>query len=475
MNHLNSNEDITTFYFGLAINNENILDARNVAARLFICPRIAPEHASKILDMLTDCTLPLHKFIARTDEYLADLNKKKESEEDITNIMKNKLQAWTKTFSSPSEDDYDYLKKEFGFTKEYLFGHSKSAVKTPREMAEYVKQYVKGQDAAVEKLAVPFFQHLDSKRKHYTCKIKTPVVMLGPTGAGKSEILRVMGGLCDCPVIRINSSEVVPTAWKGLHISDILAREINDEVTVTDLEYAIIVFHEFDKITHYGQKLASSSGSDMDQDMMRDIMKFFETGYSIYLENGIVPESMTTRSYKLPVDNLLIVFDGAFYGMEDIIKKRLGMSKNIGFTNSQNTETRNINIQESICNEDLLEWGFIPELIGRIGNIAALNPLSEDTIYEIMTTAKDNILQSHIDYCSQNNVKLQFSDDALHFIARGAYKSGLGFRNVKTILSKILNPIYYDFPGTPDEESRKVVEINKDIVLRNISDKVADK
>lgn len=122
-------------------------------------------------------------------------------------------------------------------------------------------------------------------------------------------------------MIRINTSEIVPAAWKGLHITDILAREINNDVTIKDLEYAIIVFHEFDKLTHFGQKIVGNSGTDMDTDMMRDIMRLFETEHSLHLENGFDTHNMSTRSYRLPVDNLLIVFDGAFSGITEIIKK----------------------------------------------------------------------------------------------------------------------------------------------------------
>lgn len=474
-----------TMYFGINIRKNKKFDVNNVAARLFICPRISPEHATKMLNLLINGKLSIESFIDRTDTYIEELSRQKENGDDIPYIMNNKLDAWVRTFKTPTHKDYEYLEKTFGFSKEDLLGttaietakdtikesvkDSTTLVKSAKEMAAYVKQFIKGQDKAIDKLSVPFYQHLDSKRKQYTSKIKTPVLVMGPTGVGKSEMFRIFGKICDCPVIRINSSEIVPAAWRGLHINDILAREINDNVTIKDMEYAIIVFHEFDKLTHFGQKIVGNSGTDMDTDMMRDIMRLFETEHSLHLENGFDTHNMSTRSYRLPVDNLLIVFDGAFSGITEIIKKRLNIGRSIGYSQVQSNKYEGINLQKLVTNEDLMQWGYMPELLGRIGECIVMNPLTSDVIYEIMTSAKDNILQSHIDFCSNNNVDLVFEEDAIRYIAAEAHKSGLGFRNVKTLLSKALNRLYYDLPEGTNPKKKLIINISKDYVMQNIN------
>ena len=292
---------------------------------------------------------------------------------------------------------------------------------------------------------------------------------MGPTGVGKSEMFRVFGKICDCPVVRINSSEIVPASWKGLHISDILAREINNQVTIKDLEYAIIVFHEFDKLTHYGQKIVGNNGSDMDTDMMRDIIRLFETEHSLHLENGFDTHNMSTRSYRLPVDNLLIVFDGAFSNIDEIIKKRLNIGRSIGFSQTQSNKYDGLNLQQFVTDEDLIQWGYMPELLGRIGQCVVMNPLTTEVIYEIMVSAKDNILQSHVEICAKNNVDLRFEEDAIRYIAAEAHKSGLGFRNVKTLLSKALNRVYYELPAATDSQKKLIINISKDYVMQNIN------
>lgn len=460
-------------YFGINIRKNKKFDVNDICARLFICPRISPEHATKMLNILVDGKLSIESFINKTDSYIEELSRQKEIGDDIPHIMNNKLAAWEKVFNTPTQKDYKYLEKKYGFTQNDLFGNTVeenvAPVKSAKEMASFVRQYIKGQDEAIDKLAVPFFLHLDSKRKQYISKLKAPVLVMGPTGVGKSEMFRIFGKVCDCPVIRINTSEIVPAAWKGLHITDILAREINNDVTIKDLEYAIIVFHEFDKLTHFGQKIVGSNGTDMDTDMMRDIMRLFETDHSLHLENGFDAQNMSARSYRLPVDNLLIVFDGAFSGIDEIIKKRLNIGRSIGYSQTQSNKYDGVNLQRLVTTEDLIQWGYMPELLGRIGECVVMNPLTSDVIYEIMTSAKDNILQSHVDFCSKNNVDLRFEEDAIRYIAAEAHKSGLGFRNVRTLLSKALNRLYYDMPEETSAKKKHVINISKDYVMQNIN------
>ena len=460
-------------YFGINIRKNKKFDVNDICARLFICPRISPEHATKMLNMLVNGKLSIESFINKTDSYIEELSRQKEIGDDIPHIMNNKLAAWEKVFNTPTQKDYKYLEKKYGFTQNDLFGNTVEENVTPaksaKEMASFVKQYIKGQDEAIDKLAVPFFLHLDSKRKQYISKLKAPVLVMGPTGVGKSEMFRIFGKVCDCPVIRINTSEIVPAAWKGLHITDILAREINNDVTIKDLEYAIIVFHEFDKLTHFGQKIVGSNGTDMDTDMMRDIMRLFETDHSLHLENGFDAQNMSARSYRLPVDNLLIVFDGAFSGIDEIIKKRLNIGRSIGYSQTQSNKYDGVNLQRLVTTEDLIQWGYMPELLGRIGECVVMNPLTSDVIYEIMTSAKDNILQSHVDFCSKNNVDLRFEEDAIRYIAAEAHKSGLGFRNVRTLLSKALNRLYYDMPEETSTKKKHIISISKDYVMQNIN------
>lgn len=462
-------------YCGIHIKSNYEMDAQEIAARLFLCPRISPSHVKRMLELLSSGKISIETIKKTTDEGMGELRSWIINGDNVPSIMSKRLEEWSLVFKRPNREDFIYIKAKLGFDEVELFGHKsnthKIKVNSARELANYVKEYIKGQDEAIEQLSVPFFQHLDSRRNHYTCRIKTPVLLMGPTGIGKSEMLRVFARACDCPVIRINSSEVTPTNWRGLHINDVIARELSDKVTIKDLEYAIIVFHEFDKLTHHNQTIIGNTGTDADADMMRDIMRLFETEHSLHLEDGFDSQKMNSKYYKLPVDNLLVVFDGAFSGIEAIIKRRLNVGSTIGFTTSNKTSYDGANLQSLVTNEDLIEWGYMPELIGRIGNVVVLNPLSTETIYQIMVAAKESILKSHIDYCSRKNIELHFSKEALYYIADEAQKSGLGFRNVKTLLSKALNHLYYDLPASKGTHKKQIIEVSKEYVMNKIRTK----
>lgn len=386
----------------------------------------------------------------------------------LNKYMLKQLKQWTASYARPRFDELMYFEEKYDIDliEDIIPMLDCLEINSARELSDMVKEYIVGQDEAIDMLSVPFFQHIESFRQGYTCPVKSSAIIMGPTGIGKSEILRRFGDIArkaGCPVIRINSNEVVPSAWKGLHITDIIARSLA-EYSIDQLRYAVLIFHEADKLTHHSMRKVGSE--DIDVDMIRDIMRLHETGHSLHLENGYNSD-MSVNACQLPIDNLLIVFDGAFYGMDDIIKRRLNSGSMLGYGCSRGSVEQE-NILRQVTAEDMVAWGYPPELVGRIGTFCALNPLSEQTIYQIMLSAKENILGEHIKYCKRYNVELKFSDDALRYIANQAYNSGMGFRNVKTILSQCMNSLYYNLCAVTTESNPKVVEIDRDFVASHI-------
>jgi ATP-dependent Clp protease ATP-binding subunit ClpX len=315
---------------------------------------------------------------------------------------------------------------------------------SPRKLAAEVKKYVKGQDDVIERIAVPFFQHIESKRMGTTCDVKTSFLLAGHTGTGKSEILRRFAQISDVPIIRINCSDVVPNSWRGEKIPDLIGYYINGESDVERMKYAVLVFNEFDKITHFDKKLVGSNTSDWDSDMQRDFLKFFDKGYELVIEKQ---KNLEIVKFRLPADNLLLCFDGAFSGIERIIEKRLNLRSRIGFTQPDKTFAKNdmySSLLQQLNVADLEKWGYLPEFLGRIGTFLTMNQMSEELIYEIITTAADNILNAHKAQCSMHGFNLEFTETALRKIAKMATESGLGFRSVKTILANLMEDVYFD-------------------------------
>lgn len=458
-----------TTIFGFKINpGRRRVAYTNSIARLFLCDSIDFEYAKELITKLSTGENTLADIDLLTDAYDCFGPLDEFSGSDLVVRSKHKLTEWFIKAGEPSEQDYEVLRKKFKIAVGPIRAFAKKVMRenigSARRLAGEVKRFIKGQDEAIDRMAVNFFLHLESVRTGKSNPIKTPVLLMGPTGVGKSEIYRRFGQFCNCPVVRINSNEIVPTSWRGIHITDVLARHISDSCPVEKLRHAIIVFHEFDKIAAYGQNKVGVASSDIVVDMMRDMMRLFETGHSLTLEN-----QMTQTTYELPVDDLMIVFDGAFYGLDKIIAKRLNVNRGIGFGTKAEQSTDSASLMRQACADDLIKWGFMPELIGRIGEICVLNPLTPDVIYDIMTTAEENVLSAHIDYCRSHNISLQFNDAALRVIADRAHKSGLGFRNVKTLLARCMNSLYFDLDSSIDlTTGTKTITINKDFITRQL-------
>lgn len=477
-----TNEEALFFGIPVMCDKSSRQDFKTLIAKLFFNPQITPEHVIRYLDQLQRGIISVDRLLKLIDKGMQAPLLYRSSESDLSELMHDKIQDWTNTFGELSASDWAYLEKNYNLNRLLLVGEENKTPQadfhSPKEMAMCVKERVFGQDKAIDMLSVPFFQQYESKRRGKPCLIKTPVLLIGPTGSGKSAIFQGYARCSKCIIVPINSSEISGTQWKGTHMTDVILRTIKDKHgpkfksivgrdNVID-EYICVLLDEVDKIPHHDQKIASSSGTDFNTDIMCDIMRMLNSGEYLFLDDGFNQDG-SPKGYRIPVDNILVVFAGAFSGIEDIVRKRLHLNKSIGFSQVSASETSVDALLKQVTSEDLIEWGFMPELIGRIGNICSLNSLTPDLIYSIMTNAKDNILQSHIDYCHQYNIDLHFTPEALHLIADAAYKSGLGFRNVKTLLSKCLTPIYYEFRDEPVKTAMRTVNIDHDFIAKQLN------
>jgi ATP-dependent Clp protease ATP-binding subunit ClpX len=293
-------------------------------------------------------------------------------------------------------------------------------------------------------------------------------MMLGPTGTGKSEMLKTFAEACDCPVVFVSTSEIRPMGWRGMHITDLIARKINDGVPIEKMQYAIIVLDEIDKITRYGARILSDAGNDDTHDLMRDIMKLLDVGHKLTIDNGVNTLEGTQSVIELPTDNLLLVFSGAFSGIEDIIKRRMNIHSTIGYSSANQSVDAEDKYMKHVTTEDLEKWGYLPELLGRIGVYAVMNPLSVETMIEIMKQAKGSILEGHVDYAMRNHIDLRFSDEALRIIAEKAYESGLGFRNVRSLLANLLNKLYFDMSTSDASNDTQVVTVDVEFISKHL-------
>lgn len=448
--------------------NFGIKLSQELASRIFLCADIQVDHAVDIAILLQSGELPVEKFIEKTTPGMQAMLA------DKGHALEERYAEWSGAYGEFSADDYTFLQDNYQISRNRILclpkRLTKSAISSPKQLGNEVKKYVRGQDEAIEMLSVPFFQHMQSKQNRYNLEFKAPCLIVGPTGVGKSEMIKRFADLMNCPVIRINTSDITATSWKGESINDVLARHLADGMKAKDMEYAIVVFHEIDKVTQRNRRMLSEGGSDLGFDMQRNIMRLFESKHQLHLtmknEYGLNGESC-----DMPTENMMFVFDGCFAGMEQYIKRRLNCKESIGFgQKTENKFDKDYYYLQHLVGEDLVSWGMMEELVGRIcGNVVVMNPLSSDAIYDIIKNADQNVLLSHVKYCAANyHTELAFEEEALHYIAELAFQSGLGFRNVRMLLSKALNKFYYNLESDPSHEMNKVL-ISKEFVVNQLN------
>lgn len=333
---------------------------------------------------------------------------------------------------------------------------------SPRELAEEIKKYIIGQDAVINEISIPFYQHYESMINKTTSEIKTSFILAGGTGTAKTEILRRFGQVSGVPIIRINSADFSGGTWKGRNISDHISSYLSKVNDPSILNYAVFIFDEVDKTIHRHNEMISLNGADCDADTQREWLRMFDKGYEIIVD---MPGSLD--KFRFCFDNTLICFVGAFSGIERIIEKRLNIHQQIGFQATSHLRQDTIakaNIMSHLSQADMEQWGFMPELLSRISSYFVTQPMTEDLIYNVFTKASENIIDAHKKQCAQYGITLSFTEEALREIASETMKLNLGFRPAKKILANVMKDIYFDC----DKYENSIITIDKEYIETHV-------
>ena len=349
-------------------------------------------------------------------------------------------------------------------------------VPAPHKIKEMLDEYVIGQDVAKKVISVAVYNHYKriflDKDKEGTRIEKSNILMIGPTGSGKTYLVKTLAKLLNVPLAIADATSLTEAGYIGDDIESVISKLLlsagND---VERAECGIVFIDEIDKIA---KKKNTNTRDVSGESVQQELLKLLE-GSKVEVPVGTNQKNVLAPMETVNTDNILFICGGAFPALDDIIKERLQKNTSVGFNSELKDKYDNeTDLYSKVTNEDIRKFGMIPEFIGRLPVICTLSKLDKDAFKKILTEPKNAILKQYKRLLELDEVELVFDDDATDYIAEQAMKKDTGARALRSIIEEFMLDIMYEIPK--DKNIGKVI-ITRDylehkgapnIVFRNV-------
>ena len=321
-------------------------------------------------------------------------------------------------------------------------------VPAPHKIKEMLDEYVIGQEQAKKVISVAVYNHYKriflDKDKEGTRIEKSNILMIGPTGSGKTYLVKTLAKLLNVPLAIADATSLTEAGYIGDDIESVISKLLpsagND---VERAECGIVFIDEIDKIA---KKKNTNTRDVSGESVQQELLKLLE-GSKVEVPVGTNQKNVLAPMETVNTDNILFICGGAFPALNDIIKERLQKNTRVGFNSDLKDKYDNeADLYSKVTNEDIRKFGMIPEFIGRLPVVCTLSKLDKEAFKKILTEPKNAILKQYKRLLELDEVELVFDDDAMDYIAQQAMKKDTGARALRSIIEEFMLDIMYEIP-----------------------------